>query len=99
MKSSPNRIDILEVLNFTKPQTYSELKSLAGFKSKKQSGEFLCHLIKLLQKQYLGGKRQSLIALNKSNRRYRITSLGRLVLSVGRKIEERGNQNLLSNTD
>ena len=61
--------------------TYSELKSLAGFKSKKESGKFAYHLRKLL--------RQSLVALNKSERRYTITNLGKLVLSLARQIEER----------
>jgi len=34
--ASPNRIDILRILNSKGPLTYSELKSLAGFKSKKK---------------------------------------------------------------
>ena len=71
--ASPNRIDILRILNSKGPLTYSELKSLAGFKSKKESGKFAYHLRKLL--------RQSLVALNKSERRYTITNLGKLVLS------------------
>jgi len=54
--ASPNRIDILRILNSKGPLTYSELKSLAGFKSKKESGKFAYHLRKLL--------RQSLVALN-----------------------------------
>jgi len=54
---------------------------LAGFKSKKESGKFAYHLRKLL--------RQSLVALNKSERRYTITNLGKLVLSLARQIEER----------
>jgi len=77
----PNRIDILRILNSKGPLTYSELKSLAGFKSKKESGKFAYHLRKLL--------RQSLVALNKSERRYTITNLGKLVLSLARQIEER----------
>ena len=79
--ASPNRIDILRILNTKGPLTYSELKSLAGFKSKKESGKFAYHLRKLL--------RQSLVALNKSERRYTITNLGKLVLSLARQIEER----------
>ena len=39
--ASPNRIDILRILNSKGPLTYSELKSLAGFKSKKESGNSL----------------------------------------------------------
>jgi len=79
--ASPNRIDILRILNSKGPLTYSEPKSLAGFKSKKESGKFAYHLRKLL--------RQSLVALNKSERRYTITNLGKLVLSLARQIEER----------
>src|SRR5256886_8753599 len=78
--ASPNRIDILRILNSKGPLTYSELKSLAGFKSKKESGKFAYHLRKLL--------RQSLVALNKAERRYTITNLGKLVLSLARQIEE-----------
>ncbi len=79
--ASPNRIDILRILNSKGPLTYSELKSLAGFKSKKESGKFAYHLRKLL--------RQSLVSLNKSERRYTITNLGKLVLSLARQVEER----------
>ena len=79
--ASPNRIDILRILNSKGPLTYSELKSLAGFKSKKETGKFAYHLRKLL--------RQSLVALNKAERRYTITNLGKLVLSLARQIEER----------
>lgn len=79
--ASPNRIDILRILNSKGPLTYSELKSLAGFKSKKESGKFAYHLRKLL--------RQSLVSLNKSEKRYTITNLGKLVLSLARQIEER----------
>src|SRR5918911_4027087 len=79
--ASPNRIDILRILNSKGPLTYSELKSLAGFKSKKESGKFAYHLRKLL--------RQLLVALNKAERRYTITNLGKLVLSLARQIEER----------
>lgn len=79
--ASPNRIDILRILNSKGPLTYSELKALAGFKSKKESGKFAYHLRKLL--------RQSLVALNKAERRYTITNLGKLVLSLARQLEER----------
>lgn len=79
--ASPNRIDILRILNNKGPLTYSELKSLAGFKSKKESGKFAYHLRKLL--------RQSLVGLNKAERRYTITNLGKLVLNLARQIEEK----------
>lgn len=79
--ASPNRIDILRILNNKGPLTYSELKSLAGFKSKKESGKFAYHLRKLLK--------QSLVGLNKAERRYTITNLGKLVLNLARQIEEK----------
>ena len=79
--ASPNRIDILRILNVKGPLTYSELKALAGFKSKKESGKFAYHLRKLL--------RQLLVSLNKAERKYTITNLGKLVLSLARQIEER----------
>jgi ribonucleoside-triphosphate reductase len=79
--ASPNRIDILRILNSKGPLTYSELKSLAGFRSKKESGKFAYHLRKLL--------RQSLVGLNKAERRYAITNLGKLVLNLARQIEEK----------
>ena len=79
--ASPNRIDILRILNSKGPVTYSELKFSAGFRSKKESGKFAYHLRKLL--------RQSLVSLNKSERRYTITNIGKLVLSLARQIEER----------
>jgi len=78
---SPHRIDILRVLNSKGPQIYPELKSLAGFKSKKESGKFAYHLRRLL--------REKLVALNKSERRYKITNLGWLVLSLAEEIERR----------
>ena len=86
--ASPNRIDILRILNSKGPLTYSELKSLAGFKSKKESGKFAYHLRKLL--------RQSLVALNKSERRYTITNLGKLVLSLARQRSEEHTSELQS---
>ncbi len=60
--------------------TYSELKTLAGFKAKKESGKFAYHLRKLL--------RQSLIAQNRAERKYMLTALGRLVLNSAKQIEE-----------
>ncbi len=79
--ASPNRIDILKILNSKGPLTYSELKSYAGFKSKKESGKFAYHLRKLL--------RQSFIALNRGEKKYTITNLGRVVLNLIKEIEER----------
>ena len=78
--ASPNRIDILRILNSKGPLTYSELKSLAGIKSKKESGKFAYHLRKLVRMQ--------LVSLNRAERRYVVTNLGRLILNLTRQIEE-----------
>jgi len=78
--ASSNRLEILRILNTKGPLSYSELKTLAGFKSKKESGKFAYHLRKLV--------RQMLIALNRQERKYNVTSLGRLVLNLTRQIEE-----------
>jgi ribonucleoside-triphosphate reductase len=81
LESASKRVRMIFSVMAKGPLTYSELKSLAGFKSKKESGKFAYHLRKLL--------RQSLVALNKAERRYTITNLGKLVLSLARQIEER----------
>ncbi len=78
--ASPSRLDVLKILNTKGPMTYSELKTLAGFKAKKESGKFAYHLRKLL--------RQSLIAQNRAERKYMLTTLGRLVLNSAKQIEE-----------
>lgn len=79
--ASPNRIDVLRILNSKGSLPYSELKALAGFRSKKESGKFAYHLRKLL--------RQALVAANKNEKRYTITNLGKLVLNLAKQIEER----------
>ncbi len=78
--ASPNRLEILRILNTKGPLSYSELKTLAGFKSKKESGKFAYHLRKLV--------RQMLVTLNRAERRYTVTNLGRLILNLTRQIEE-----------
>lgn len=78
--SSVNRLEILKILNNKGPMTYSELKACAGFKSKKESGKFAYHLRKLV--------RQSLVGLNRSEKKYYITNLGRLIVNLSRQIEE-----------
>jgi len=75
-----SRLEILKILNSHGPLTYSELKSLAGFKSKKESGKFAYHLRKLV--------RQNLVSLDRGQRKYLLTSLGRSVLNLNRQIEE-----------
>ncbi len=78
--ASSNRLEILRILNSKGPLSYSELKTLSGFKSKKESGKFAYHLRKLV--------RQMLVSLNRAERRYTVTSLGRLILNLTRQIEE-----------
>ena len=78
--SSVNRLEILKILNNKGPMTYSELKAYAGFKSKKESGKFAYHLRKLV--------RQNLVGLNRSEKKYYITNLGRLIVNLSRQIEE-----------
>ncbi|NWG09693.1 MAG: helix-turn-helix domain-containing protein [Nitrososphaerales archaeon] len=78
--ASPNRLEVLRILNAKGSLSYSELKTLAGFKSKKESGKFAYHLRKLVK--------QALVSLNRGERKYSISSLGRLVLNLTRQIEE-----------
>ena len=78
--ASPNRLEILRIINTQGPLSYSELKTLAGFKSKKESGKFAYHLRKLV--------RQLLMTLNRQERKYKITNLGRLILNLTKQIEE-----------
>ena len=79
--TSPYRLELLRILNSRGPLAYSDLKTYAGFHSKKESGKFAYHLRKL-------GK-QSLIMMNKSEKRYIITNIGKLVINLAREVEER----------
>lgn len=78
--ASSNRLEVLRILNSKGPLSYSELKTLSGFKSKKESGKFAYHLRKLV--------RNMIVSLNRSERRYQVTNLGRLILNLTREIEE-----------
>ncbi len=78
--ASPTRLEILRILNAKGPLSYSDLKTLAGFKSKKESGKFAYHLRKLVK--------QALVSLDRGERKYSISSLGRLVLNLTRQVEE-----------
>jgi ribonucleoside-triphosphate reductase len=78
--ASSNRLEVLRILNAKGSLSYSDLKTLAGFRSKKESGKFAYHLRKLVK--------QTLVSLNRSERKYAISSLGRLVLNLTRQIEE-----------
>ena len=42
--ASPQWLELLRILNIKGPLTYSALKTLAGFKSKKESGKFAYHI-------------------------------------------------------
>ncbi len=78
--ASQSRLEILKILNAKGSMSYSELKQQTGFRSKKESGKFAYHLRKLL--------RQNLITQNKAEKKYMLTSLGRLVLTAAKQIEE-----------
>ena len=78
--ASSNRLEVLRILNSKGPLSYSELKTLSGFKSKKESGKFAYHLRKLV--------RNMIVSLNRSERKYQVTNLGRLILNLTREIEE-----------
>ena len=81
LNSNPNRIDILRILKSEGPLPYSNLKSQSGFNTEKASGKFAYHLKKLLN--------QSLVAFNKSQKRYSMTELGKVVLKLAEKIKEK----------
>ena len=74
LNSYPDRIDILKTLTSKDALKYPELKSLAGYVSRKHGSMFVEHMRKLL--------RQSLISLNKHERTYSITNLGKSVLKT-----------------
>lgn len=79
--TSPNRVEILRILNSRGPSSYSELKENAGFITKKDSGKFAYHLRRLVK--------HGLVLLNKSERHYSIMNMGKLVLNLARQIESR----------
>ncbi len=70
--SYPDRVDILKTLASKDALHYSELKSLAGYKGREHHGLFVEIMLKVM--------RQSLVSLNKSDRTYSITKLGKSVL-------------------
>ena len=55
--ASPNRIDILRILNSKGPLTYSELKSLAGFQIKERKWQ-ICISFKKIVKAITCGTKQ-----------------------------------------
>ena len=79
--SNTNRVDVLRILNSRGSLPYSELKALAGFRSKKESGKFAYHLRKLTK--------QSLVATSKNDKRYTITNLGKIVLDLAGQLERK----------
>lgn len=78
--TSPYRIQMLRVLNSKGPLSYSDLKTHAGFHSKRESGKFAYHLRDLSQ--------QSLIYVNRTEKRYMITNIGKVVIGLVRQIEQ-----------
>ena len=79
--TSQDRINILRILNLEITLSYSKLKSLSGFKLKKQSVKFAFHLKKLVQ--------ESLVTYDKPDKRYTITGIGNLVCDLVEEIEKR----------
>jgi len=78
--ASKSRLEIIRILAAKGGMTYTELKEASGFTPKRESGKFAYHLKKLVQ--------QNLVVQNKQERKYMITPLGRLVLSLAKQIEE-----------
>lgn len=78
--AAPSRLEILKILSAKGGMTYTELKEAAGFMPKRESGKFAYHLKKLVQ--------QSLIIQNRQERKYTLSPLGRLVLTLSKQIEE-----------
>ena len=71
--SSPNKIDILRILNSKGPLNYFGLESLSGFKTEKDRGRFAYHFQKL--------RRESFVTWNKL-KICKITNLGKLLLEL-----------------
>lgn len=78
---SPQRLRILRALNSKGPLSYSELKRLAGFHPKSESGKFAYHLRSL--------DNPGLVLLDKNTKRYDITNLGKMSISLVKQIEEK----------
>lgn len=77
--ANPHRLEILKVLYSKGSTSYTDLKATAGFGTQKESGKFAYHLRKLTK--------LSLIEKNNSERRYNITSKGKMTLEYADKIE------------
>lgn len=78
--ANPVRLDIIQKLNMRGNMTYTELKSLTGFKAKKESGKFAYHLRKLVK--------ANLVTHYSSDKKYGVTPLGKAVLLLARQIGE-----------
>ena len=78
---SPQRLRILRALNSKGPLSYSDLKKFAGFHPKAESGKYAYHLRSL--------DNPGLVTLDKNTKRYGITNLGKIALSLAKQIEEK----------
>jgi DNA-binding HxlR family transcriptional regulator len=78
--ASSSRLEILHRLNTKGSLSYSELKALAGFRAKKESGKFAYHLRRLVKHQ--------LVSHDRAEKKYSITNLGKTVLMLAKQIEE-----------
>ena len=75
MNTNLDRLGILKILNSKGSMTYSDLQSLAGFKTERESGKFAYHLRKLVE--------QSLVSRD-SERVCTITNLGKVFLHTAK---------------
>jgi len=73
LSSSPNKMDILRILNSNGPLNYSGLQSLSGFKTEKDRGRFAYHFQKLRGESFVTWNKLKICT---------ITNLGKLLLDL-----------------
>jgi len=71
MSSNQSRLGILKTLNSKGSLSYSDLQSLAGFITERESGKFAYHLRKLVEQSFVTRDSERVCA---------ITNLGKLFL-------------------
>ena len=78
--ASPNRLDILRILNTKGPLSVLWTQNSCWFQIQERVWQVRVSLAKVVK--------QTLISLNRAERKYTVTSLGRLVLNLTKQIEE-----------
>ena len=76
MNTNLDRLGILKILNLKGSMTYSDLQSLAGFKTERESGKFAYHLKKLVEQSFVTRDSERVCA---------ITNLGKIFLHTAKK--------------